>query len=71
MDRLEPGQELEAQESLNAKATMLWPWESTYCRSTSSSVQWRRTPWIMLATSDEDGDFSCEWMPSDLRSTCQ
>ena len=48
---------------MNANATVDCPWLSTYCRSTSSSVQWRNTPWIMLATSDEEGDFSCEWMP--------
>jgi hypothetical protein len=56
---------------VNANATVDWPWLSTYWRSTAISVQWRMTPWIMLATSDEDGDFSCEWMPSDRRSTCQ
>jgi hypothetical protein len=56
---------------VKAKATTLCPWLSTYWRSTAISVQWRSTPSIMLATSDEDGDFSCEWMHSDFRSTCQ
>ena len=35
------------------------------------SVQWRSTPSIMLATSENEGDFSCEWMHSEFRSTCQ
>ena len=54
-----------------ANATVLWPWESTYCRSTSISVQWWITPSIMDATSDEEGDLSWEWMHSEFRSTCQ
>ena len=55
----------------NAKATVLWPWESTYCRSTSISVQWWTTPSIIAATSEEEGDLICEWIHSDFRSTCQ
>jgi len=34
-------------------------------------VQWCRTPSIIEATSEDDGDFNCEWMHSDFRSTCQ
>ena len=44
----------------NAKATSLWPWLSTYWRSTAISVQWRITPSIIDATSEEEGLFSCE-----------
>ena len=69
--RLSRGRSWKPSSFVNAKATVFCPWLSTYCRSTSNSVQWRSTPWIMLATSDEEGDFSCEWMPSDFLSTCQ
>src|SRR3546814_18660630 len=37
----------------NAKTTALWPWLSTYWRWISQSVQWRSTPSIMEATSEE------------------
>jgi len=43
---------------------------TTYWLSTAISVQWRSTPSIMLATSEDEGDFSCEWMHSEFRSTC-
>jgi hypothetical protein len=68
-DRLEPGQELEAEQP--AKATSDWPWLSTYCRSTSISVSWRSTPSIIAATSEEEQRRSREWMHTDPRSTCQ
>src|SRR3546814_10447792 len=38
----------------NAKPTALWPWLSTYWRWISMSVQWRSTPSIMEATSEEE-----------------
>jgi len=37
-----------------AKPTALWPWLSTYCRWISRSVQCRRTPSIIDATSDDE-----------------
>ena len=38
----------------------LWPWESTYWRWISMSVQWRSTPSIIAATSEDEQRLSCE-----------
>ncbi len=41
-------------------ATALWPWLSTYWRSTAMAVSWWSTPSIIAATSDEEHRFSWE-----------
>jgi len=69
--RLSRGSNWNPSSLVKAKATTDCPWLSTYWRSTAISVQWRSTPSIIAATSDEEGDFSCEWMHSEFRSTCQ
>lgn len=43
-----------------AKATSLWPQLSVYCLCTSMSVQCRRTPSIMDATSEQEYRLNCE-----------
>jgi hypothetical protein len=71
-DRLQARQQLEAEQPTEGEADRaLAAAVSTYCRSISISVQWRSTPSIIEATSDDDGDFNCECMHSDFRSTCQ
>jgi hypothetical protein len=54
------GMSLKSSIRAKAKPTMDVPWVSVYCRSTSMSVQCRRTPSIIEATSEAEQDLSWE-----------
>jgi hypothetical protein len=71
VDRLQPRHELEAKKVAERKRYRALPMRIDVLAIHSISVQWRMTPSIIDATSDEEGDLSCEWMHRDLRSTCQ
>ncbi len=60
-DRFESRQQVEAQDVAEGKGDFALPvWLSTYWRSISMSVQWRSTPSIMAATSDDEQRRNCE-----------